>query len=154
MRLCATTLLCLAFAGCIRIIGVASQNEALAAQPISKRVPPAGSYEKTCRKVTFDGTTLRATCITQDEHIAPALLDVTGCRDDIRNMDGELTCSKGDSDPPKGSYYASCRSILVEGSAMLLTCQAGSGKWIHTSRFDFSSCRTDIANIDGQVICR
>lgn len=123
------------------------------------KVAPPGSYLHSCKEIKFDGRHLDAHC-WQKDGTGPvgASLDTLGCMDLIRNMDGVLTCSKGDAPPPTGSYYQSCRSIEVSSGAMMLDCDkggkfGGKANWNHNARIDIP-CTGDLANINGTVICK
>ena len=53
---------------------------------------PGGSYSKTCSDARMDGDTLKANCLSRDNHRHPTeLRDTEGCAD-IANQDGHLTC--------------------------------------------------------------
>jgi len=54
---------------------------------------------------------------------------------------------------PVGSYQQTCRNI-EERSGQVLTaeCQARDGSWSET-RLDRAGCTTDIANINGRLVC-
>jgi hypothetical protein len=57
---------------------------------------PPGSYKETCRNRLVEGTTLSASCETeQGTWNNTSLNEFEKCRGDIGNMDGNLTCNKG-----------------------------------------------------------
>lgn len=56
---------------------------------------PGGSYTRSCRIESFDGTILTALCRTTDDETVRSRLDVGRCgRGDIGNNNGRLVCSR------------------------------------------------------------
>jgi hypothetical protein len=54
---------------------------------------PGGSYSKTCKNCTDDGSTLRCECSYKNK-FSPTYDNYPGCSDDIANCDGNLTCGR------------------------------------------------------------
>lgn len=129
------------------------------ATPAGAVVPfPPGSYRYTCDGFNWIpnqiGKHLTARCIKRNEDRMYTALDLTGCRDDISNMDGTLSCSKGDSDPPKGSYRATTRLIVMaNGRISSAESLAGNGQWVRSSHPGFCGYGQDLANVDGTLTC-
>ena len=72
---------------------ISSVRRAPARGPGGGGTPP-GSYQQSCRNVTFDGRFLSAQCADRRGRYQDSRLDVRGCNrgDDIANRDGELVC--------------------------------------------------------------
>ena len=65
------------------------------------QAPPVGSYQRTCRDVSIQGTTLSAVCAREHGRgEQPTALNVAHCHGDIRNLDGQLQCTGGQPVPP------------------------------------------------------
>ena len=65
------------------------------------QAPPLGSYQRTCRDVRIQGTTLSAVCAREHGRgEQPTALNVAHCHGDIRNLDGQLQCTGGQPVPP------------------------------------------------------
>ena len=65
------------------------------------QAPPAGSYQRTCRDVRIQGTTLSAVCAREHGRGGQlTALNVAHCHGDIRNLDGQLQCAGGHPVPP------------------------------------------------------
>lgn len=107
--------------------------------------PPAGSYQKTCSSIAYDGTTLTAQCQTmQGASVSASLSYPTSCVGDIGNINGVLACAG-----PNGSYALTCRSISVSGSTLSAECQKRDGSWIPASLPNFQGFHGDITNCNG-----
>jgi hypothetical protein len=114
--------------------------------------PPGGSYTGSCRDIWLDNQTLLANCQTRGGAWVSSALDVSQCRGDIQNQDGQLRCNQG-GDPPKGSYRSSCRDIRVDGNILHASCSNGSGIWIPGVIVGFGACQGDIFNTNGTLLC-
>jgi hypothetical protein len=103
---------------------------------------PQGSYLRTCRYPRMDGSTLRAECQDRNGNWSRSSLEISNCRRDISNDDGELIC--GDADDrwppppplppqgqvlPPGSYQQSCRYMEFERGTLSGECRTRSGGW-------------------------
>jgi len=55
--------------------------------------------------------------------------------------------------PPPGSYQRTCKDLEVRYSVLVATCQDSSGNWQFASLRDFASCRGDIGNQNGELVC-
>jgi hypothetical protein len=65
------------------------------AQPV-----PPGSYQSSCDNVSVMDDTLRARCETEEGNwMNSRLNDYSECDGDISNIDGRLSCTRGDDDP-------------------------------------------------------
>lgn len=116
---------------------------------------PQGSYRLTCAYAKLNLNTLTGKCIDIKEQWIDAWLNIYGCVDDIANMDGVLSCSKGGV-PPKGSYRKTCRLIevnTVAGVPLTAQCQAGDGHWLRTNHAGSCPEGKDLANLNGQLTC-
>jgi len=119
---------------------------------------PLGSYEQTCGGSYVSGNTLYSACSSKSSSTRYAqLVSYQECRGDIANLDGFLTCPKGDADAPDGSYLYSCRDLVVRRNNLYATCQTNIGSWVNTNPTNlanFGSYRGDIVNIDGTLAYR
>ncbi len=55
---------------------------------------------------------------------------------------------------PQGSYLRSCAGAHVEGGALVARCQRDDGRENRSILADVGGCRGDIANVNGQLVCR
>lgn len=56
---------------------------------------------------------------------------------------------------PQGSYLESCRQVQVRwGKDLAAFCATRAGEWVVSRLDDFPSCGGDIANRNGQLVCR
>ena len=56
---------------------------------------------------------------------------------------------------PQGSYLESCRQVQVRwGKDLAAFCATRAGEWVVSRLDDFPSCDGDIANRNGQLVCR
>jgi len=118
---------------------------------------PEGSYRQTCKDLELKGDLLTAQCLTRKEKYEPARLVIYGCLDDIANMDGQLSCSKGNRLPPSGSYKLTCRHIemgTIVNVPMTAQCLARDGDWKRTNHSAVCENGRDLANINGQLSCQ
>jgi hypothetical protein len=116
--------------------------------------PPSGSYRQSCRDLWVDGDTLHSQCKDRDGNWRNAALkDFKACRSAVYNMEGYLTCVRGNANPPAGSYDESCRNINVNGTSLAADCRTISGSWQHASLSSFDGCRSAVRNIDGYLTC-
>ena len=116
--------------------------------------PPRGSYQRSCRNITWDCKTLSAICASRSGGTQQSTLSAPElCIGDIANMDGVLRCSKG-SAPPGGSYTQSCRDIRVENGLLSAQCRHSNGQWTNSPPLAFGNCRNGIDNMEGTLRCR
>ena len=114
---------------------------------------PAGSYRQSCSNCTASGDVLTASCKkinSQDNNTI--LYGYQACRSGIENMDGYLTCSKGDGALPSGSYAASCRNLNVEKNTLYASCRNVNGDWKEAS-LPLGYCNYEVYNTDGVLAC-
>jgi hypothetical protein len=84
----------------IRIILGAAIAAALSAMvlvaPVAAQTVPNGSYQQSCRDVAVRGNgVLVATCTAANGQWVNSRLDIASCRrDDIANINGQLTCAR------------------------------------------------------------
>ncbi|MBZ5534139.1 MAG: CVNH domain-containing protein [Acidobacteriia bacterium] len=115
--------------------------------------PPGGSYTRSCRDVWLENGTLHASCQNRGGvWITSVLPNISQCRGDIQNQEGQLRCDRG-ATPPGGSYTASCRDIWLDNQTLHANCQNRNGGWVSSTIPDISRCRGDIQNQDGQLHC-
>ena len=114
---------------------------------------PAGSYRQTCINCLATGGNLTATCkkINQ-QYIESTLYSYSQCRTGIANADGFLTCDRGDSDSPEGSYKASCIQINTQQNVLYARCRKVNGAWQESS-LPLGHCNYQIYNLNGILAC-
>ena len=72
---------------------------------ITCQAQPGGSYRQTCRDVSVNGSTLRATCQDQGGNWRNTeLRDFDRCGGEIQNQNGNLTCNGGNGYNQGGNY--------------------------------------------------
>lgn len=54
---------------------------------------PSGSYQQSCNNLRMNGSTLSASCTAANGQRVYSSLNVNGCRGDIANNNGHLTCN-------------------------------------------------------------
>jgi Beta/Gamma crystallin len=54
--------------------------------------PPSGSYQRSCNGAFMSGSVLIARCRDNGGRMVSTQLDIRGCRQDIANINGNLTC--------------------------------------------------------------
>jgi hypothetical protein len=114
---------------------------------------PAGSYRQSCDSCVASGGTLTASCKKMNGlPNNSTLYKFEACRSGIENMDGYLTCAKGDSALPNGSYKASCRNLNVEKNTLYATCRNVNGDWKEAS-LGLGYCNYEIYNTNGVLAC-
>jgi hypothetical protein len=114
---------------------------------------PAGSYRQSCNSCVASGGTLTASCKKINGLINnTTLYKFQACRSGIENMDGYLTCTRGDSPLPNGSYKASCRNLNVQQSTLYATCRNVNGAWKEAS-LPLAYCNYQIYNANGVLAC-
>jgi hypothetical protein len=113
---------------------------------------PTGSYQLSCRDVVTNLSRLDASCRTMGGGYRGTTLDVTGCRSGVTNIDGFLTCDKGDA-APAGSYQLSCINVVTHGPTVSAQCRTKNGGFTATS-VNFANCPPGkIDNLDGKLTC-
>jgi hypothetical protein len=84
---------------------VAALALGLGGAAITCQAQPGGSYRQTCRDVSVNGSTLRATCQDQGGNWRNTeLRDFDRCGGEIQNLNGNLSCSGGNGPGPGGNY--------------------------------------------------
>jgi CVNH domain len=119
--------------------------------------PPHGSYLETCTDTKLGAdNVLFARCRNINEDWLGTQLQMSGCQQPVRNVDGHLSCDRTDL---QGSFSDTCWDIRLDGDTVLATCRAMSGAPIETRLERLSHCSTDSAgtrplfNIDGSLSC-
>jgi len=111
---------------------------------------PGGSYQRTCRNCTADGTTLRCECSWKNKFSSTSL-NYTKCQDgSIWNEKSKLMCTPG-SDFPAGSYKQTCGNCSDDGSR--LTCQCKYKGNYSTTSIYYGLCESQISNQNGKLKC-
>lgn len=117
---------------------------------------PAGSYRQSCSTCAVSGTNLTASCKrianNYNAYISSTLFNYPSCRSGIENIDGYLTCAKGDAPLPGGTYASSCRNLNVEKGTLYATCRNVNGDWRETN-LSLGHCNYQIYNSDGVLAC-
>ncbi|WP_392530160.1 CVNH domain-containing protein [Nostoc sp. C117] len=131
---------------------------------------PPGSYQRSCWNIQAIGNTngditLYATCSNGNgEAVNSQLRHYDTCKEDISNIDGYLTCARGNFAPPPGSYRETCRDLYVKELTPIrfrlsAICQSIDGGW-HPTAIEYThdyrnrqvwswTCETDLSNING-----
>ncbi|MFM9863299.1 MAG: CVNH domain-containing protein [Micropepsaceae bacterium] len=144
----------------------------MATGPAMAQPVPQGSYQNSCDNESIYGDTLRARCETEDGDFTNSRLDnFDDCVGDISNIDGRLTCTRGDDDPgddgpgdgrdddrgdriPRGSYQQTCQNERVESGDLVADCADRNGRLRHSELANHRFCRGDIRNDNGVLSCR
>lgn len=117
--------------------------------------PPAGTYAKSCGRVRVEGGTLFGQCrkIGGGDRAA-ALQDYKHCWSgtDIANVDGYLSCEKGDRPSPGGSYRSTCRDLVMNQGVLSAQCLNYHRGFKPTS-LNILNCQQAIENHNGQLTC-
>lgn len=110
--------------------------------------PPAGSYQKTCSNIAYDGTTLTGQCKTMaGQAVAATLSYPASCIGDIGNVNGVLACTG-----PNGSYAITCRNISVSGTTLKGECQRRDQSWNPSASLaNFQGFQGEITNCNGNL---
>ena len=133
-----------------------------------------GSFQSTCRNVSFVGTTLTAECLSGNGAWRASSLESTRCSGDIGNGNGLLVCNGATAADrgyvnvqtaaaasqrpaavalPSGSYSASCRNVTASNGSLTGQCADSSGR-LRSSTLAYAGCRGDIGNTNGQLVCQ
>ncbi|MEP9354356.1 CVNH domain-containing protein [Xanthobacter sp. KR7-65] len=154
-----------------------------APQPARAEVEPAGSYRKTCQRITYRNGVLSAMCRARDGDLEPTSLTLSTCPSDgydIANVDGQLRCGRSPvyggapgygsaaydppvarpappppPQPPVGSYLNSCRNVSLKNGLLVADCDDRMGSVKHTV-LAIAGCPKsfDIANQYGELVCK
>jgi hypothetical protein len=128
---------------CVCILSLAL----FAALSLAAEPAPSGSYQKTCKHISFSNNNLTATCSIGSASGKPSTLrDAAGCMGDIGNVHGTLVCTGA-----VGSFYLTCKDSRVEGSTLSSTCKKKDGSWVPASLEHFQGFEGNINNCDGQL---
>ena len=89
----------------ITALKVAALALGLGGVAITCQAQPGGSYRQTCRDVSVNGSTLRATCQDQGGNWRNTeLRDFDRCGGEIQNLNGNLSCTGGNGPGAGGNY--------------------------------------------------
>jgi hypothetical protein len=116
---------------------------------------PQGTYKQSCNNCTVSGSNLTAKCnpIKGTYNQSYSTLNNYGaCRSGIENLDGNLTCDKGDATAPAGSYRTSCRDIAVEKGSLYAKCRNVAGVWKEAA-VSLNTCNQGVYNANGVLGC-
>jgi hypothetical protein len=115
---------------------------------------PRGTYSNSCSRVHVENETLFGECRKIGGGTRSASLqDVKSCIGaDISNVDGYLSCDKGDGPAPDGSYRKTCRDLVMNQGVLSALCLNYSRKFIVAS-LDIRNCQQPVENHNGQLTC-
>ncbi len=128
----------------------------------------ADSFRGTCDVFYEDTYEIQAYC--QDTYGRLIYNDFTEkayCQADIANIDGYLQCTGNTGTPnppppgnwpsqgqlPAGSYEYSCQSCQADSVLLACNCLDSYG-YTHYTSLNYRTCRSDIANVNGRLMCR
>lgn len=135
-------------------VDIVNKNGSLeCAQAHRALTPPLGPYTQSCKDIQMKGSTLHAVCKSVDGREMPtALKDANRCMQGVTNINGVLSCVVSDVLPP-GSYLATCKDVLWQGTTLHASCNNGKDKWLPAELHDAHKCTGDIANHEGKLRC-
>jgi hypothetical protein len=119
------------------------------------------SYRQTCRDIRQDQFEIQANCLNMRGQLVATSIDYRNCVGDISNQNGILTCRHdghgggghgGGGWLPRGSYLQTCRGCDTQRDMLYCECKDTRGNWLQTE-LEFDRCRSEIANIDGRLMC-
>lgn len=116
---------------------------------------PQGTYKQSCSSCTVSGSNLTAKCNPIKgtyNQFYNTLNNYGACRSGIENLDGYLTCDKGDAPAPAGSYRESCRDIDVEKGVLYAKCRNVGGDWKEAA-VTLKTCNQSVYNTNGALAC-
>jgi hypothetical protein len=128
--------------------------------------PPSGSYSKTCKDASYDGSTLTAKCKKLNGQYAGSNTTLTGadtCTGDRENCNGTLKCTG--EDLPSGNYKNSCFCCYKKGKYdsskerevenVCCYCKSSSGSY-SSETCTTAECASpkQIQNINGTLTCK
>ena len=115
--------------------------------PAAAEIAPAGSYQKTCSNISYNGTTLTASCTTMNgSQESASLAYPSSCVGDIGNINGVLACTG-----PNGSYALTCSGISVTGSTLNASCKTLNGAMVPASLPNFQGFQGNVTNCNGKL---
>jgi CVNH domain-containing protein len=116
---------------------------------------PPGSYQQSCKNISVRGDDLRARCKDNYGNYHDTVLDhADRCWGDISNDNGNLVCNNGQGwGGPNGSFTQTCRDVSVRWNVLRARCQTADGRWVDSSLDQYSRCKGDISNENGQLRC-
>jgi hypothetical protein len=115
---------------------------------------PAGTYSKSCSRIRIENGTLFGECRKIGGGTRSASLKVEDCivGIDIPNVDGYLSCDKGDQPAPGGSYRKTCRDLSMNQGVLSAQCLNYSREFKAAS-LDIRNCQEPVENNNGQLTC-
>lgn len=113
---------------------------------------PGGSWRQSCTNASVRDGVLGALCRTRDGRMRYSRIDIRGCRDDISNQNGRLTCGGHRVRLPGGSWQQSCTNASIRGWELGALCRTRDGR-MRYSRIDLGRCHGNISNRDGYLTC-
>ncbi|HEY2113148.1 MAG TPA: CVNH domain-containing protein, partial [Dongiaceae bacterium] len=128
--------------GQLRCMGLTPSNQ-----------PPFGSYQLSCNGIYMTGPILHASCLNRNGRAWETTLNVLGCKGDIANQNGQLSCQGIANQLPAGSYQQSCNGAYMTGPILRAKCRDQSGRMVQ-AELNVLGCRQDIANMNGYLTCQ
>jgi hypothetical protein len=128
--------------GQLRCMGLTPSNQ-----------PPFGSYQLSCNGIYMTGPILHASCLNRNGRAWETTLNVLGCKGDIANQNGQLSCQGAANQIPAGSYQQSCNGAYMTGPVLRAKCRDQSGRMVQ-AELNVLGCRQDIANMNGYLTCQ
>ncbi len=116
---------------------------------------PPGSYRQSCVNTYVTASGLHAGCLVGAGSLRlwNRNFDFTTCRTPVSNVFGNLSCGRGTTIPPAGSYTASCHNPTTTGTLLEATCKRTTNQWNEASLNQFATCSLDISNENGFLRC-
>jgi hypothetical protein len=145
-------------AGCMQCHGVAGLDFSFAWTDAAEEIviivqdklnqSPSGSYQQSCFEIIMTGSTLNATCISNNGNNikSKSLANAHLCSGDIANINGQLICN-----PPVGSFTLSCDKLDIQGTLLTASCDTNTGHSKQAS-LDVENYHGVIENCDGVLV--
>jgi hypothetical protein len=115
--------------------------------------PPAGTYQSSCQNLNVKNGTLYAACRPMSGGLVNTWLhNYVNCSGNISNQDGDLRCNNG-LPVPRGTYAQSCNTVFNNSGDLSAHCKKRDGGWERPILASFASCKGNIGNNDGKLIC-
>ena len=108
---------------------------------------PGGSYIKTCKDCTDDGSQLICQCSYKGKYSGTSIYYGLCEPNSVSNTNSKLTCTA------RGSFRKTCSNISWNASRLQAVCKTKKGKPNGTVLSNWQSCEGDIANCNGALVC-
>jgi hypothetical protein len=116
---------------------------------------PGGTYSKSCGRVRIENGSLVGECrkIGGGERSA-VLQDFKSCWQgtDIVNVDGFISCEKGDRPAPGGSFHSTCRDLVMNQGVLSAQC-LNFHRAFKAASLNILKCQQGVENNDGNLTC-